>query len=280
MPTSSFVRGHWKIHNRNEKVHPGKSPWIPSLLDTGTLLIHSLGDSINLNCCDLLLDRERKQMRKVVLGDQRRGQFSLHRLEGLTDGIYAIAMTLLVLSLPLPEVGGTSSEGDIANHFIQYIDLFGSYALSFLLLGNFWIIQLKIFKYIKASCIPHLWANLGGLLVVCLIPFTSSLIGYHNHTFTANLFFHLNIFLISLFFLLQCKVLLMNPETISDDYDKAAIRRVIKINMILPLVSISGVLISFFSPTLSTLVYIVVPFFTIQLRNRVPLQSKEGNEDL
>ena len=218
-------------------------------------------------------------MRNGLSGD-RRSQFSLHRLEGLTDGIYAIAMTLLVLSLPLPEVGGISSEGDITNHFKEYIDLFGSYALSFLLLGNFWIIQLKVFKYIKASCIPHLWANLGGLLVVCLIPFTSSLMGYHNHTFAANLFFHMNILLISLFFLLQCKVLLMNPETIADNYDKAAIRRVIKINMILPLVSISGVVISFFSPTWSTFPYIVVPFVTIQLRNHIPLQSKESNDDL
>ena len=209
-----------------------------------------------------------------------RTQFSLHRLEGLTDGIYAIAMTLLVLSLPLPQLEGTTSDGVILNHFSEIIELFGTYALSFLLLGNFWIIQLRIFKYIKSSCTPHLWANLGGLLVVCLIPFSSSLLGYHSHTFTANLFFHLNIFLISVFFLIQCRVLLMNPETIADHFDEFAIRRVIRINLILPVVSIFGIGIAFFSPAWSTVAYIAVPFFTILLKSRIPDSAKEKSNDL
>lgn len=199
-----------------------------------------------------------------------RSKFSLHRLEALTDGIYAIAMTLLVLSLPLPEVGGRSTEADVFSHLKDYIHLFGTYALGFLLLGNFWIIQLKIFKYIKASCIPHLWSNLGGLLVVCLIPFSSSLMGYHHHTFTANLFFHTNIFLISIFFLLQCRVLLVNPETIADEYDASAIRRVIRVNTILPAVSLLGIAIAVLSPGWSTMVYIAVPFLVTQMKSRLP----------
>ena len=210
---------------------------------------------------------------KVSRGRSDRYQFSLHRLEGLTDGIYAIAMTLLVLSLPMPQLDGVSTDSDIISHFGNITELFGTYVLSFLLLGNFWIIQLKIFKYIKSSCIPHLWANLGGLLVVCLIPFSSSLMGYHSHTFVANLFFHINIFLISLFFLLQCRVLLAHPEAIADQYDETAIRRVIRINLTLPVVSLVGIGLAFFVPSWSTLVYISVPFLTFQLKSRIPVSE-------
>ncbi|MCK5785560.1 MAG: DUF1211 domain-containing protein [Candidatus Sabulitectum sp.] len=205
---------------------------------------------------------------KVSRRSSERNQFSLHRLEGLTDGIYAIAMTLLVLSLPLPHLDGVTSDNDILDHLGDITALFGTYVMSFLLLGNFWIIQLKIFKYIKSSCIPHLWANLGGLLVVCLIPFSSSLMGYHGHTFVANLFFHINIFLISLFFLLQCRVLLDHPEAIADQYDETAIRRVIRINLTLPVVSLIGIGLAFLSPSWSTVVYIAVPFLTYQLKSR------------
>lgn len=127
----------------------------------------------------------------------------------------------------------------------------------------------------SSSSIPHLWANLAGLLVVCLIPFSSSLMGYHNHTFSANLFFHINIFLISAFFVVQCKVLLMNPSTIADQFDKSAIRRVILINLILPMVSILGIGISFISPQWSTVVYLAVPFLTLLLKNRIHVSSKE-----
>lgn len=194
-------------------------------------------------------------------------KFSLHRLEGLTDGIYAIAMTLLALSLPLPHVDGVSVNTDIISHFGQYADLFAVYALSFMVLGNFWVIQLKIFKYIKASNIPHIWTNLGGLLFVCLIPFTSSMMGLHNHTFFANLIFHANVFLISTFFALQCRVLLHFPETVLDDYDEVAIRRITRLNLILPLVSLTGVFLSLYSPNWSTIVYIAVPFITNRMKS-------------
>lgn len=209
--------------------------------------------------------------RNAMLTGGKRSQFSMSRLEGLTDGIYAIAMTLLVLSLPLPELGHRSTESDISGHLAEYVHLFGTYALSFILLGNFWVVQQKIFRYIKSSSITHLWTNLGGLLVVCLIPFSSSLMGYHNHTVTANLVFHLNIFLISLFFLLQCRVLLVNPETIADGFDEFAIRRIIRINTILPLVSLAGAGIAFFFPSWSPLVYIAAPLLTVQLRDRLPV---------
>lgn len=205
--------------------------------------------------------------------------FSLHRLEGLTDGIYAIAMTLLVLSLPLPRVGDTSTDSDIQAHISQYADLFGTYALSFLLLGSFWVVQLKLFKYIKASCVPHIWVNLSGLLVVCLIPFTSSMMGYHNHTFAANLIFHLNIMLVSVFFILQGAVLLHYPDTIADGYDKNSIRRISRINMILPLVSAAGIGVSLFSPGWSTIVYLSVPFLVNRLKSRLKSDKKSVSQD-
>ncbi len=209
------------------------------------------------------------------MGQKDSAHFSLHRLENLTDGIYAIAMTLLVLSLPLPQVTGTSVDNDILTHMGKHADLFISYALSFMLLGSFWVVQLKIFKYIKSSCIPHIWGNLLGLLVVCLIPFTSSMMGYHNHTFTANLMFHINILLISILFIYQGAVLLRYPETIADGHDIISVKRVIRINMVLPVVSISGIIVSFFSPKMSTLVYISVPVLVNRLRTKLP-----GGSDL
>jgi hypothetical protein len=67
----------------------------------------------------------------------------------------------------------------------------------------------------------------------------------------------------------------MNPETIADEYDESAIRRVIKINLILPLVSLAGAAIAIlFSPNWSTLIYIAVPFLTSLIKNRIPQTVK------
>ncbi|MCK5064001.1 MAG: DUF1211 domain-containing protein [Candidatus Fermentibacteraceae bacterium] len=194
---------------------------------------------------------------------------SLHRLEGLTDGIYAIAMTIMVLSLPLPKtIHNIGSNSDLLDHLIDYSELFWTYLLSFLLLGNFWIIQQKLFKHVKITCMNHLWANLGGLFVVCLIPFSSSLIGNHIDYFVANIFFHTNIFLIGLFFLLQCRTLIKYPEMLNEGVDLCAIGRIIKINLVLPSLSIAGMVIALFSPAWSPLIYIFAPFLTAQIANR------------
>ncbi len=92
--------------------------------------------------------------------------------------------------------------------------------------------------------------------------------------------FHLNIFLISISFVIQCKILLMHPGTIADQFDESAIRRIIQINMLLPLVSILGVGIAFVSPAWSNAVYLTVPFLTYRLKTKIHKASKEKRNDL
>ena len=201
---------------------------------------------------------------------------SIHRLEGLTDGIYAIAMTIMVLGLPLPKtIHDISSSSDLLDHLFDYSELFWTYILSFLLLGNFWIIQQKLFKYVNITCVNHLWANLGGLLVVCVIPFSSSLIGNHVDYFVANIFFHTNIFLIGMFFLLQCRTLLKHPEMLDEGVDRSAIGRIIKINLVLPCLSIAGMAAALFAPAWSPMVYVLSPFLTTRIANRTLVSNKD-----
>jgi len=207
------------------------------------------------------------------LREKRVRLLPLNRLEGLTDGIFAIAMTILVLGLPMPSAEhNISSNSDLIGHLLGYSDLFWTYILSFLLLGNFWIIQQKIFRYLKITCVHHLWANLGGLLVVCLIPFSSELIGKHSDFLAANIFFHANIFLIGMFFIFQCLVILKYPTILKDGVEEAEIRRIVKISMVLPGLALAGILIALFTPEWSALVYIASPLL-IRMANHLTIRK-------
>ena len=191
--------------------------------------------------------------------------FALRRLEGLSDGIYAIAMTILVLSLPLPEIGNADGV-DVSGHIQEYFHLFKAYGLSFLILANFWIIQMKIFKHLQASCLPHIWANIGSLMGIALIPFTSSLLGYHSSTLDANLFFHLNIFFVYMFFIIECNALLKHSYTFLKETTMSELQNLERINKVLPMLSVIGVILSFFIPNWSTLIYIFAPFVVKRMR--------------
>ena len=193
----------------------------------------------------------------------------LHRLEGLTDGIFAIAMTLMVLGLPLPETHHSiSSDDDLFNHLLEYSELFWTYILSFILLSYFWIYQQKLFRYLNKTCSRHLWATLGELLFVCVIPFSSGLIGGHLNYFTASFVFHMNILLIGLFFLLQCILLLRYPDILEKDVSREKAAHIVKINLIIPLLAVIGIIIAVFSPPWSLGIYVLTPFLTATVSKR------------
>ena len=67
-----------------------------------------------------------------------RPAFSKHRLEGLTDGIYAVAMTLLAIELRFPESAQIGNDGDLVVQLAHLLPHFISWALSFAILGIFW----------------------------------------------------------------------------------------------------------------------------------------------
>ncbi|MCK5116599.1 MAG: DUF1211 domain-containing protein [Candidatus Aegiribacteria sp.] len=186
-------------------------------------------------------------------------------------------MTIMVLALPLPEAQhNISSDGDLLNHLLEYSELFWTYVLSFLLLGYFWINQQKLFKYVNNTCTHHLWANLGELLLVCVIPFSSGLVGDHINYFTASFIFHMNVLLIGVFFLFQCMLLLRYPDILKKDVSRTAAMRIVKINLIVPSLAVAGIVIACFSPQWSLAVYILVPILSsiVIRRTKNPVQSE------
>lgn len=199
-----------------------------------------------------------------------KGIFPLHRLEGLSDGIFAISMTLLVLNIPLPgSEHSIESDGQLLNFLIGLGRLYHTFIISFLMLGIFWVIQQKLFRNIKSTCVPHIWASLGSLLFVCLIPFSASLIGRFDNYFVANCFFHLNIFAIGIFILLQWAAVHGHPEMLREGTPADIISGGIRINLVLPALALMGIGVAAFSPSWSTAIYAVTPFLISRVRGRV-----------
>lgn len=118
------------------------------------------------------------------------------RLEALTDGIYAIAMTLLVLNLHIPDRILALGEAGAHQVLIDQAPKFFHYGLSFILLAVFWIGHHKVFHLIERTDRSHTWINVFYLMFVALIPFSTSLIGHYPEDWLDELFFSLNIFAI------------------------------------------------------------------------------------
>lgn len=96
----------------------------------------------------------------------------LDRIKAFSDGVFAIAITILVLGLELPE---RSSGARLAEHIRSLALPLTAYAFSFLVVGMYWIIHCRLFRYMKAHNRGVAFYNLMLLFFVTLVPFTAQL---------------------------------------------------------------------------------------------------------
>ena len=97
------------------------------------------------------------------------------RLEAFTDGVFAIAATLLVLDLTTHQLGKVASDADLWNALGAMGELFVNFALSFVLLCLLRMVHVRQFESIARVDGVLLWLNSGRLLFVVLVPFATGL---------------------------------------------------------------------------------------------------------
>lgn len=103
---------------------------------------------------------------------------SVYRLSNLIDGIFAITMTILVFNLMSPAFLAVQNDVELYDLLGQNIPNFLSFLISFVILGQLWMSNVTIVKYIKHTDHEIVWMNVMFLLFVCLIPFTANLLGH------------------------------------------------------------------------------------------------------
>ncbi|HEY7430838.1 MAG TPA: TMEM175 family protein [Streptosporangiaceae bacterium] len=139
-------------------------------------------------------------------GDQ---QPSVGRLLSLSDGVVAIALTLLVLQLrvpPLHEVADQNSAADLATQLGRGGDQLISYAISFFIIAQFWLIHHRVFRQISAHQEGLAWWNFAFLFTITVMPFASALLGSYSQNPLAVDIFAFNLLLASLATLVTLKL--------------------------------------------------------------------------
>jgi uncharacterized membrane protein len=98
------------------------------------------------------------------------------RLLALSDGVIAVAITLLVLDIRLPEGFGEYSDAELWAALVALWPRLLAYLLSFYVIANFWLSHRAKFNHIVRTDGRLMWINMLFLLTVGLVPFTTNLI--------------------------------------------------------------------------------------------------------
>ena len=189
-----------------------------------------------------------------------------HRLEALADGIFAIAMTLMVLNLALPEAGKGLTE--LHSLLFGQLDKFFCYALSFVLLAVFWISHHQQFHFIKRTDGKHLWINIFFLMFVALIPFSTSLVGDYSQEPLAEVFFGSNIFMLSMLLLCSWTYATNHHRLVDPSLDAPRIALAKKRGAATMLIAVLAIGLSFINPQISSFAYLLIPVLLGVLKYR------------
>jgi uncharacterized membrane protein len=99
------------------------------------------------------------------------------RVLALTDGVFAIIITLLVLEVHVPEL----KPGESLNHALQAVrPSLNAFVITFVLAGMYWVGHRDLFALIRRTDRGLVWLNILYLLPLSLLPFSASLLGRYN----------------------------------------------------------------------------------------------------
>lgn len=98
------------------------------------------------------------------------------RIYALSDGVFAIAMTLLVLNIEVPDIPEDLVAQELPGRLIALVSPLLSYVISFLVIGSYWIAHRAIFQSIRAVDRRLIWLNLLFLMFVAFLPFPTALL--------------------------------------------------------------------------------------------------------
>jgi uncharacterized membrane protein len=167
---------------------------------------------------------------------------NLARLAALSDGIFAVAMTLLVLNIRLPTVvtqhvqqpiwasGALSSESELWKALVTLAPQLLTYFMSFLTLGIFWAGQQTQLNYFARSDHRLTWIHLVFLLAVVLMPFSTAVLAQYITYRLALVIYWVNLFMLGSLLFVSLRYAkhagLLAPEATSD-VGAASARRII-----------------------------------------------------
>jgi uncharacterized membrane protein len=106
-------------------------------------------------------------------------RMDLGRIVAFTDGVMAVAITLLVLNIEVPDLP-SGREGELTHQLVDLLPSLGAYALAFALIGRYWTIHHRLFENLEAFDGTLMTLNLVFLALIALVPFSAQLVDQYG----------------------------------------------------------------------------------------------------
>ena len=202
-----------------------------------------------------------------------------NRLETFVDGVFAIAITLLVLEFVVPVLPHTNTA--LLTYLSSVLIKFLGYFLAFFLLGILLNNHNRQFRNLEYADQKLWWLNIVFLAFIVLVPFVTSIWIEYGDTTLGVLFFHFDMLISGLLLYFMWSYIKKNKYLLRKDTTSKTLKIINYRNLIFPIASLIAIVIAFFSPLLSNVAYLLILILaarTIKFTSFNPWKNRKRNK--
>lgn len=149
---------------------------------------------------------------------------NVSRLVSFSDGVFAIAVTLLVFNLKVPQMPGSNMHTLLAGKILAMVPNFTTYIISFLLIAVYWTFHHRLLNMVTKIDNPFLWMNIWFLLLVSFIPFPAALYGSYPHEIFSFIFYIVSMILVNAISMLMLGYASYNSRLVNKELPSAMVK--------------------------------------------------------
>jgi len=197
---------------------------------------------------------------------------SPHRLAFLSDGVFAIAMTLLVLTIDVPP-SDVVSDHDVLRLLFALWPKFLSYVVSFVVLGVYWEGHHGQFHFIQRADQVLIWLNMLFLMLIAAVPFSATLLARYGIQRPVVLFYGAHLVAVGVMQLAMWTYAARGGRLMREELAPDAVRRETVRVLTAPGIYLLAMLLSLVSTVLSIVLFGAAPLLYIVpslVRGRTP----------
>jgi uncharacterized membrane protein len=190
-------------------------------------------------------------------------RYRTDRTEGISDAVFAVSLTLLILDVRPPE-GGVSQ---LVHGLVLIAPRLGTFALSFAIVAYYWLVHHLILASLRGVKVALIWANMLFLFTIAVLPFSTAVLGRYTLAPVALAIYGAN--------LAACTSTLAGVWFVADHFHiteepTAGQRRYIVRRFALQLiVALLGIACAFLAPALALSIFVALPIvFALTYRRR------------
>ncbi|HEV8272528.1 MAG TPA: TMEM175 family protein [Chitinophagaceae bacterium] len=209
------------------------------------------------------------------LHNELKKEFQLERLILFSDAVFAIAITLLVIEIKIPEIHEKPvTDNAVLHKLAELIPKFVGFIVSFLLIGQYWIVHHRMFSFVINFTDRLIWLNILFLFAIALMPFST---GFYSEyvlrgVVTPVIFYTANIALLGIANFLMWRYLSNQRNNLTENLTRALAKYFSLRALTVPTIFVIFSFVYLYYPTVAFFIPMLIPFIMRLIFN--PMKKK------